>query len=58
MLASDHFMDGWEARREALRERDAKAKKRILDDHRVSVALVERVMAKLHDPSQAAEDAP
>ena len=30
VLASDHFMDGWEARREALRTKDAKAKKRIL----------------------------
>ena len=50
-LASDHFMAGWEARRSALRERDAKAKQRILEDHRVSIALVERVMAQLHDAS-------
>ena len=42
-MASDHFMAGWEARREALRTKDAKAKQRILEDHRVSIALVERV---------------
>ena len=58
VLASDHFMDGWEARREAIRERDAKSQKRILEDHRSSVALVERVVAKLHDPPQASEDEP
>ena len=57
-LASDHFMDGWEARREALRTSDAKAKQRILEDHRTSIALVERVMALLHDASQESEDGP
>lgn len=51
-------MDGWEARREAMQAPDAKAKKRILQDHRVSIALVERVMAQLHDASQQSEDAP
>ena len=51
VLASDHFMAGWEARREALRTKDAKSKQRILEDHRVSIALVERVMAELHDAS-------
>ena len=50
-MASDHFMEGWEARRSALRSKDAKAKQRILEDHRVSIALVERVMAELHDAS-------
>ena len=50
-LASDNFMDGWQARREALRTKDAKAKSRILKDHRTSIALVERVMAQLHDAS-------
>ena len=50
-MASDHFMEGWEARRSALRQRDAKAKQRTLEDHRVSIALVERVMAELHDAS-------
>ena len=50
-LASDHFMDGWEARRDALRTSDAKAKQRILEDHRLAIALVERVMAQLHDAS-------
>ena len=49
VMASDHFMAGWEARRSALRERDSKAKKRILEDHRVSIALVERVVAELLD---------
>ena len=44
-------MEGWNARREALRTKDAKAKSRILQDHRVSIALVERVMAQLHDSS-------
>lgn len=58
MLASDHFMSGWEARRESLQASDAKAKKRALDDHRVAVALVERVMAELHDASQEPEDGP
>ena len=52
VLASDHFLAGWEARREALRTSDAKAKQRILEDHRVSIALVERVMAQLHDASE------
>ena len=42
-------MAGWEARREALRTKDAKAKQRILDDNRVSIALVERVVAQLLD---------
>ena len=51
-------MAGWEARRSALRERDSKAKKRILEDHRVSIALVERVMAQLLDASPASEDGP
>ena len=58
MLASEHFMEGWEARREALRTSDAKSKARTLEDHRVSIALVERVMAQLHDDaSQEPEDA-
>ena len=52
VLASDHFMSGWEARREALRTSDAKAKQRILEDHRTAIALVERVMAQLHDDSE------
>ena len=52
MLSSDHFMEGWEARREALRAVDAKSKERILDDHRQAIALVERVMAQLHDQSE------
>ena len=56
VLISDHFMEGWEARREAMRERDAKAKQRILKDHRVSIELVERVMAELLDDSQTHED--
>ena len=56
VLISDHFMQGWNARSEALRERDAKAKKRILKDHHVSIALVERVMAELLDDSQERED--
>ena len=56
VLASDHFMAGWEARRSAMRERDAEAKKRILKDHRASIALVERVMAKLMDASQERKD--
>ena len=51
-------MEGWEARRESLRTRDAKAEKRILDDHRFSIALVERVMVQLHDASQTSEDDP
>ena len=51
MLASDHFMDGWEARHEALNASDSKDRNRILKDHRVAVALVERVMAQLHDAS-------
>ena len=51
VMASDHFMAGWEARRSALRQRDAKAKQRTLEDNRVSIALVERVMAELHDAS-------
>ena len=49
-------MDGWEARCEALRTSDAKSKQRILDDHRVSIAMVERVMAELHDSSQEPDD--
>ena len=52
VLASDHFMAGWEARRDALRTSDAKAKQRLLEDHRLSIALVERVMAQLHDASE------
>ena len=51
-------MSGWEARREALRTSDAKAKERILEDHRVSIALVERVMSQLHDASRVLEDGP
>ena len=35
---------------------DAKAKQRILKDHRVSIELVERVMAELLDDSQTHED--
>ena len=58
MLASDHFMAGWEARKEALRTSDTKAKRRVLDDHRTAVALVERVMAQLHDDAQEPQDAP
>ena len=42
-------MEGWEARREALRTKDTKAKQRILEDNRVSIALVERVVAQLLD---------
>ena len=57
-LASDSFMAGWNARREALRTSDAKTKKRILDDHREAIALVDRVMAHLHDASQEPEDGP
>ena len=45
-------MDGWEARREAMRVSDAKDKQRILEDHRLAIALVERVMAQLHDASE------
>ena len=45
-------MSGWEARRSALRTSDAKAKQRILDDHRAAIALVERVMVQIHDASQ------
>ena len=52
VLISDHFMDGWNARREALRTKDAKSKQRILEDHRVSIALVERVVAQLLDTPQ------
>ena len=52
VIASDHFMEGWEARLEALRTSDAKAKQRILEDHRTAIALVERVMAQLHDDSE------
>ena len=52
VLASDHFMDGWEARRDAIRTSDLKAKQRILEDHRPAIALVERVMAQLHDDSE------
>ena len=51
-LSSDHFMAGWEARREALRTSDAKSKQRILEDNRTAIALVERVMAQLHDESE------
>ena len=57
-MASDHFMAGWEARKEAMRTSDAKAKKQILSDHRVSIDLVERVMAQLLDASQEPQDAP
>ena len=45
-------MAGWNARREALRTKDAKSKQRILEDHRVSIALVERVVAQLLDTPQ------
>ena len=55
-LASDHFMSGWEARRELIRTDDAKAKERIVDDHREAIALVERVMAQLVDDSQSRQD--
>ena len=48
-------MEGWEARRSALRSSDAKAKQGILEDHRTSIALVERVMAQLHDAALASE---
>ena len=51
-------MDGWQARREAMRQSDAKAKSRILEDHRTTIALVERVMSQLHDASQEPEDGP
>ena len=51
-------MSGWEARREALRSKDAKSKQRILADNRVAIALVERVMAELHDASLAREVGP
>ena len=44
-------MEGWEARLDALRTKDTKDKQRILADHRVSIALVERVMAELMDAS-------
>ena len=47
VLGSDHFMGGWEARREAMRASDTKAKDRILKDHQESIALVERVMDQL-----------
>ena len=57
VIASDNFMSGWEARREALRTKDAKAKQRMLEDNRVAIALVERVMVQLHDASQEREDA-
>ena len=49
VMVSDHFMEGWRARLEALRSKDMKDKKRILTDNRVSIALVERVMAELLD---------
>ena len=49
-------MEGWEARHESIRTKDAKAQKRILKDHRVSIALVERVMARLHDACQTPKD--
>lgn len=56
-LSSDHFMEGWEARRSALRASDGTAKQRIQKEHRVSIALVERVMAQLHDDAdQEPED--
>ena len=45
-------MSGWEARKEAIRTKDAKVKRRILDDNRWATALVDRVMADLHDESQ------
>ena len=45
-------MAGWEARREALRTKDAKSKQRIMEEHSLSIALVERVMAQLHDESE------
>ena len=45
-------MSGWEARREALRTKDKKAKKTILEDNREAINLVERVMAQLHDESE------
>ena len=41
-----------------MRTSDAKAKKQILSDHRVSIDLVERVMAQLLDASQEPQDAP
>ena len=56
MIASDNFMSGRESRREALRTTDSKAKARILEDHRTSIALVERVMSQLHDASQEPQD--
>ena len=58
MIASDNFMSGWEARREALRAPDKKAQERIKKDHSASMALVERVMTELHDASQDREDGP
>ena len=51
-------MAGWEARKEALRTKDAKAKSRILQDHRTAIALVERVMLQLHDAAQEPQNAP
>ena len=58
VMSSDNFMAGWAARLEALRTKDRKEKKRILEDNRVAVKLVERVMARLHDASQEREDDP
>ena len=51
-------MAGWQARKDALREKDAKARSRILKDNRTSVSLVERVMAQLHDAAQEPQNAP
>ena len=58
MLSSDFFMDGWEARKDALRTSDSKSKKRILDDHHESVDLVKRIMAQLLDATQEPEAGP
>ena len=59
VLASDHFMAGWGAReRTRCAEKDAKAKSRILQDHRTAIALVERVMLQLHDAAQEPQNAP
>ena len=58
VLASDHFMAGWEARKEALRAKDAKDRSRILKDNRTSISLVERVMTQLHDAAQEPQNAP
>ena len=57
VMASDHFMAGWQARQEMIRTKDPKAKQRIMEDHRGSIALVERVMAELHDAPQSPQDA-